>query len=91
MKNTILMKISTPFKHEFKGEVSYIEVPTISGMIGIMPNHMPMISALSEGILKITCADNTVLKFEVKDGFLKFNRNACNIAIKSIAKLEKIA
>ena len=36
MKNTILIKISTPFKNEFKGEVSYIEVPSISGIIGIV-------------------------------------------------------
>ena len=66
-------------------------MPSISGIIGILPNHMPIIAALSEGILKLHCTDGQIVEYAVKDGFLKFNKNACNIAIKSIKSNEKIA
>ena len=91
MKASIFTKITTPFKHEFKGDLDYIEIPTISGVIGIYPNHMPLISAISEGTLKIHSSEGDTLEFQVKGGFIKLHKNNCVITIKSIKKLQKTA
>ena len=91
MKTAISLKISTPFKHEFKGEVIYVEVPSISGVIGIMPNHMPIICALNEGSIKLKLQDGKTAEFKIKNGFLKFSKNNCFITVKGSQKLEKIA
>lgn len=92
MSKFIITKIITPLKNEFKGEVLSIELPTIGGIIGILPGHMPLISALQDGIIKLKSPDGKVFRFEIKHGgFVKFNANVCIITIKSIKPLEKIA
>lgn len=90
MKDLISVKISTPFKNEFKGKASYIELPTISGIIGIMPHHIPTISALKEGVIKIKTQEE-MLEFKINEGFVRFSSNACNISIKDIKSLQKNA
>lgn len=91
MNNFIFTKITSPFKNEFKGEVEYIELPTISGIIGILPNHMPFISALKTGVLKLRIQGGEVLQFEVNGGFVRFVGNKCLMSIKNIKKLDKTA
>jgi F-type H+-transporting ATPase subunit epsilon len=91
MENTIFIKIITPTKTEFKGEVSYIEVPTIAGVIGIYQGHIPIISALAKGEIKLRTSANELVEFSIQDGFVRFSQNKCNITIKSIVKLKKIA
>lgn len=91
MESTIFLKISTPLKTEFKGDVSYIEVPTVAGMIGIYPNHIPMITALEVGTLKLRLPENETIEFGVKGGFLRLSQNKCTIAIKTISKSKNIA
>lgn len=91
MENSILTKIITPLKTEFKGEVSYIEVPTIAGVIGVYPNHIPLITALTSGVIKLRTSQNEVIEFGVKDGFLRLSQNRCNISIKSVVKIKKTA
>lgn len=92
MSSYIFLKIVTPFKNEFKGEVKYLEIPSLTGKIGILPGHMSVISAMKEGIIKITLPNNEKLSFEtVGGGFLKFNKNIGIITIKSIKLLEQSA
>ena len=90
MKDSISVKISTPFKNEFKGQAYYIELPTISGIIGVMPNHIPIISALKNGIIKIKTAEKT-FDFEITDGFVRFYNNTCSVSIKDAKSIQKTA
>jgi F-type H+-transporting ATPase subunit epsilon len=91
MSDLISMKIATPFRNEFKGEVSYIEVPTIAGVIGILPGHIPYISALKEGVIKLKVNNKNVLFQIGEGGFLRFNKDVCIITIKSIKPIQKTA
>lgn len=91
MENIIFTKIITPLKTEFKGEISYIEVPSIAGVIGIYPNHIPLITALSSGVIKLRTTQDEIMEFEIKDGFLRLSQNRCNISIKSITKFKRSA
>jgi F-type H+-transporting ATPase subunit epsilon len=91
MENIILIKIITPLKTEFKGEVLYIEVPTIAGVVGFYPNHIPLITALTSGVIKLRTSENEMVEFAIKDGFLRFSQNRCNVTIKSVVKIKKSA
>ncbi|HSR88979.1 MAG TPA: F0F1 ATP synthase subunit epsilon [Candidatus Udaeobacter sp.] len=46
-------KIVTPEKVIYENEISQVSVPTMSGEITILPNHIPLISVLKAGELKI--------------------------------------
>lgn len=54
MKNTFLLDIVTPDRKAFSQEVEAITIPTQSGQIGVLPSHMPLFTALSEGEVKIS-------------------------------------
>ncbi len=51
--HTFKLKILTPDKKLFEGEVTSLTVPTKAGEITVLKNHTPLISLLSIGEIKI--------------------------------------
>ena len=84
MSSLIKTEITSPFKKEFNGQLAYIEVPTKEGVVGIYPNHIPLITIITEGLLKITLDNKTSLTFKVKNGFLRLKDNSCHITAKNL-------
>jgi len=52
-KKKIEISIVTPEQKVYEGLADYISLPAKSGSIGILPGHIPIISQLKIGILKI--------------------------------------
>ena len=52
------LEIITPGKELFKGEVSLVQLPGLDGLFEVLNNHAPLISALREGKVKTTDANN---------------------------------
>jgi ATP synthase F1 epsilon subunit len=52
-KNKIKITVVTPEGKVFEGDVDFISVPAKSGSMGILPRHVPIISQLKIGILKL--------------------------------------
>lgn len=48
------LKISSPSKVIYEWEIKQISLPTESGIITILPNHTPLVTALKPGIVKIS-------------------------------------
>ena len=57
----MLLEVITPDETLFKGNVSHVVLPGLDGSFGILKGHAPMISALSNGPVKVDqiVADNT--------------------------------
>ena len=53
MKHTFLLEIITPQRGVFKEDVESVSVPTVDGIIQVLPNHEDLFSALAEGEIKI--------------------------------------
>ncbi|HOP03487.1 MAG TPA: ATP synthase F1 subunit epsilon [Tenuifilaceae bacterium] len=51
------VEIITPSKIIFKGEAKLVRVPGTKGSFAMMRNHMPIISTLEPGIIKIKEAE----------------------------------
>lgn len=51
MAKTITLEIVTPDKMVLKEEVDYVGAPGINGEFGVLPNHIPFLSALGIGSL----------------------------------------
>lgn len=47
------LKISTPEKIVFEGEVSKVDLPTENGTISISTGHVPMVTSIKPGIISI--------------------------------------
>ncbi len=52
--HTFKLKILTPDEKLFDGEVSQVVLPTKAGEITVLANHIPLISLLSIGEIKVT-------------------------------------
>ena len=51
MATTITLEIVTPDKMVLKEDVEYVGAPGINGEFGVLPNHIPFLSALVIGSL----------------------------------------
>ncbi len=51
MANLIKLEIVTPDRNLLSEEVEYVGAPGVSGEFGVLPNHIPFLSALGIGSL----------------------------------------
>lgn len=77
MAKTFNFVLSTPDAVLFDGESEYVGLPTADGEIGIMADHIPLVSLISPGVMKIiTGKDEKLLAtgggfVKVKPGIVK--------------------
>ena len=69
--NNIHFEIVTPEKVILKQEVLQVSVPTRKGEITVLPNHIPLISALQAGVIEIKTIDNKMETMAISGGFLE--------------------
>ena len=55
----LTLKIVSPEKIEFTGEVESVKVPGTQGNFEILTNHAPIISTLEAGDIRIVLPDST--------------------------------
>ena len=53
MPNSLQFKIVTPERVVFEDSVDEVILPTVEGEIAVLPNHIPLVSLLQAGILRI--------------------------------------
>lgn len=54
------LKISTPAKTVFQGEIEKISLPTETGNLKVMAGHPPMVTSIKPGIIKFRPMKNTI-------------------------------
>ncbi|OIO07585.1 ATP synthase F1 subunit epsilon [Candidatus Falkowbacteria bacterium CG_4_10_14_0_2_um_filter_41_15] len=74
-KKTIKFEIVTPERIVLKEEALQVTIPTQSGEITILPDHIPLVSILSPGVieLKKSTGENEVIS--VSGGFVEVLKN----------------
>ncbi|PJE76041.1 ATP synthase F1 subunit epsilon [Candidatus Uhrbacteria bacterium CG10_big_fil_rev_8_21_14_0_10_48_11] len=66
----VTFEIATPEKIVYRESVDQVTVPTLLGEITILPNHIPLVSALSPGELVIQRGEDRISLF-VSGGFIE--------------------
>ncbi|MBQ9676633.1 MAG: F0F1 ATP synthase subunit epsilon [Prevotella sp.] len=70
------LKIVSPEKIEFTGEVERVLVPGLQGQFEILNNHAPIISILQKGVVEY---DNEQLP--ILGGFVEVQKNVVSLCI----------
>ncbi len=70
-------------------DVKEVVVPAFEGEIGILKDHISIISFLKPGIMKIY-RNNNEEKFYIEDGIIEFKDNTLSILTSSVVKLDQI-
>lgn len=77
------IEILTPDATVFSGEADSVVLPGILGGFEILNNHAPLISALSEGTIKITNSGSSQ-ELSVKSGFVEVLNNHLTVCVEGL-------
>ena len=68
---TVTVNIVTPDGPVYDSEVSMVIAKTVSGEIGVLAGHIPMVAPLAIGAVKLKKADGTTELASVSGGFIE--------------------
>jgi len=70
-QKTIKFEIVTPERIVLKEQVLQVSVPTRTGEITILPNHIPLVSILKPGVIEVKQLNNELEIISVSGGFVE--------------------
>lgn len=74
------LKIVTPERIEFEGEINRVVVPGTLGEFEVLENHAPIISSLEHGIIVYESKDG-LHTLDVSGGFIEVKKNLVSICV----------
>jgi ATP synthase F1 epsilon subunit len=86
MQDKFKLEIITPDKSILKSEVSEVVIPSYEGQMGILKNHIPLITFLRPGL--IITQDNGEKIFFVEEGIVEFSKNELLILSSTVKDLK---
>ncbi len=86
MSNKFTVEIITPDRTMLKSEVAEVEIPSYEGQMGILKDHIPLITFLRPGFIIIKHEDEK--KFYVEEGTVEFSDNNLLILTSSVKDLK---
>ena len=91
MEDTYKIEIVSPEKVIFSDEnVQEVVLPSYEGEMGILKDHIPIISFLRPGIVKILKLSKNVNSFFVQDGIIEFYNNNLTILSSKIINIKNL-
>jgi F-type H+-transporting ATPase subunit epsilon len=89
-QKTIKFEIVTPERVVLRQEALQVTVPTTSGEITILPDHIPLVSVLQPGVIEVKRADNVVEIMSVSGGFIEVLKDKIVILADTAERAEEL-
>ncbi len=89
MAAKVKLDIVTPEKTVYREKINVLEAPAIDGLIGILPRHAPMVTALKTGVLRIRI-DNDQTFISISKGFMEVKPTQINVVVATAELPEEI-
>ena len=91
MSNVFKVEIINPEKYFLsKEDVVEVVVPAFEGDMGILKDHISIISFLKPGLVKVIVAASGDETYYVEDGIIEFKNNCLSILTSNIFDIKKI-
>ena len=91
MENTYKIQIINPEKIVFSDEkVHEVILPSYEGEMGILKDHISIISFLKPGIVKIIKSSENVNSFFVEEGIIEFYNNSLIVLSRKIVDIKNL-
>ncbi|MBO5058863.1 MAG: ATP synthase F1 subunit epsilon [Prevotella sp.] len=75
------LRIVSPVKVEYDGEVESIVVPGTQGQFEILKDHAPIISSLEEGTVVYRIAEGNNIELAILGGFVEVQKNVVSLCV----------
>ena len=91
MSESFKLEIVNPEKSFLsKDEVLEVVVPAFEGDMGILKNHISIISFLKPGLVKVITSSSNEEIYYIEDGIIEFKNNCLSILTSNIFDIKKI-
>lgn len=78
MATLLTLEVTTPRGRALRVEADSVQVPSVAGEVGVLPNHLPLLAALRCGLLKYKVAGKLQVA-AVGPGFLEAAPDHVNV------------
>lgn len=78
MAGTFTLRVVSPEGNVLKEEAEFVVLPGVTGEIGILPNHAPLITAMDVGVIRYTIG-GTTKKIATSGGFVEVAENKVTV------------
>ena len=75
------LKIVSPERIEFDGEVESVLVPGAQGQFEILKDHAPIISTLDKGVVEYGLSKGQKVQLEILGGFVEVQQNVVSLCV----------
>ena len=72
---TLRLEVVTPDRKVYEEDVRMVSVRGVAGSLGILPNHIPLVTPLRIAPVKVRKADDTVEWLAVHGGFMEVRKD----------------
>ena len=79
MEGKFKIEIIVPENIVFSDETEMVILPSYEGDMGILKNHIPIITFLRPGVIKVKKIDENYENFFVEDGIVEFYNNNLSV------------
>ncbi len=86
----IKFEIVTPERTVLRQDILQVTVPTTSGEITILPDHIPLVSILQAGVIEVKRADNITEIMSVSGGFIEVMKDKIVILADTAERAEEL-
>jgi len=87
---TLHFKIITPERVLFDDQVQQVSLPTPGGEITVLPHHIPVLSLIESGEVRIKSADNKIVPLAISGGFTEVNGDRILLLADTAERVEEI-
>ena len=89
MSENFVVEIISPDKSILKSEATEATIPSYEGQMGILKDHIPLITFLRPGLIIIK-ENNREKKFFIEDGTVEFSNNSLLILTSTAESLDSL-
>jgi F-type H+-transporting ATPase subunit epsilon len=89
MANTLRLEITTPETKAYSEDVDYVLLPGSEGELGVFPNHVPLLTTLQPGELRVR-KDGREFPLAVGEGFVEITAGRVSVLTDMALEAEKI-
>jgi F-type H+-transporting ATPase subunit epsilon len=85
----LTLEIVTPHARVYSDSIDSVVIPTVEGEVGILPGHIPLVTQVEHGELRVTKGSQTQL-LAVSGGFVEVEGDRVHVLAEHAISEEKI-
>ncbi|MGA9468093.1 MAG: F0F1 ATP synthase subunit epsilon [Exiguobacterium marinum] len=88
--NTVHVNVVTPDGAAFEGDARMVIAKSVTGELGILPKHIPMVTPLDVSVLKLRHEDGGRTLIAISGGFMEVRPDTVTILAETAEMADKI-